>query len=355
MSDRRPLVSVIVLTYNQQDTIARALDSALMQTCDFDYEIVISDDCSADATPDICRRYAINHPDKIRFIQNSKNKGLVDNYFDTLETTRGEIIADLAGDDCWYGTNRLSLLVSALQQHPDVCMVASRYFFVNPEHDRHRLDGTGQWINEPLNPRATLPADTTPRLVDTDTVLHSLIHSPNHPDPFIQMETTVFRRQPLMAALRISPTLFRNSGWHCEDLQIIAAEAAAGQGVLFVDVPTLLYTVGGDSLTSTADPARLFDLYFGTTRLKYRLAETYGIDLSRHQNNLDTFASYLAMQAFASHSSTRTRAIRTLAADRLLHLNAKSRTALALSRYRTIYNLVMPLYRIAAKIGLAGK
>lgn len=95
----RPEVSVITVTYNQAGTIARTLDSILAQECDFDYEIVIGEDCSTDDTLDICRRYAAAHPDKIRLLHNTVNKGIIDNYFDCIMECRGKYIADCPGDD----------------------------------------------------------------------------------------------------------------------------------------------------------------------------------------------------------------------------------------------------------------
>ncbi len=43
-------ISVIVVTYNQEHTIARTLDSILAQRTAAAYEIVIGDDCSTDGT-----------------------------------------------------------------------------------------------------------------------------------------------------------------------------------------------------------------------------------------------------------------------------------------------------------------
>lgn len=45
-----PKVSVCLITYNHEPFISQALDGALKQETDFDFEIVIGDDCSTDAT-----------------------------------------------------------------------------------------------------------------------------------------------------------------------------------------------------------------------------------------------------------------------------------------------------------------
>lgn len=41
-------VSIALLTYNHEEYISQSIESALMQKCDFDYEIVIGEDCSTD-------------------------------------------------------------------------------------------------------------------------------------------------------------------------------------------------------------------------------------------------------------------------------------------------------------------
>jgi glycosyltransferase involved in cell wall biosynthesis len=48
MTHLKDLISVIVCTYNQQDTIGRTLDSILSQECHLPFEIIIGEDCSLD-------------------------------------------------------------------------------------------------------------------------------------------------------------------------------------------------------------------------------------------------------------------------------------------------------------------
>ena len=43
-------ISILVVTYNQEKYIQQCLDSILMQQIDFEYEVIIGDDCSTDNT-----------------------------------------------------------------------------------------------------------------------------------------------------------------------------------------------------------------------------------------------------------------------------------------------------------------
>ena len=65
-----PKLSVILITYNHEKYIEKALDSVLSQVTDFPFEIVIGDDCSPDDTKNIIREYRDKYPDikqKYRF------------------------------------------------------------------------------------------------------------------------------------------------------------------------------------------------------------------------------------------------------------------------------------------------
>ncbi len=66
-SQMRPLVSVLVPTYQHAAYIAACLDGILAQRSDFALEILVGEDESTDGTREICQRYAERHPDRIRW------------------------------------------------------------------------------------------------------------------------------------------------------------------------------------------------------------------------------------------------------------------------------------------------
>ena len=45
-----PMVSVLFITYNHEKYLRQSLDSVLMQETDFDFEVVVGEDCSTDST-----------------------------------------------------------------------------------------------------------------------------------------------------------------------------------------------------------------------------------------------------------------------------------------------------------------
>jgi len=66
-------VTVLVTTYNHEKYIAQALDSVLMQKTNFDYEIIISEDCSTDRTRSIVLDSQRRNPRKTRLLLPRKN------------------------------------------------------------------------------------------------------------------------------------------------------------------------------------------------------------------------------------------------------------------------------------------
>jgi glycosyltransferase involved in cell wall biosynthesis len=115
-------VSVAIITYNHEAFISQALESVLMQQVNFDYEIVLGDDCSTDSTRNIAIGYQQKYPDKIRLLQNESNLGASRNLVSTIEACQGQYIALLEGDDYWICQEKLQKQVDYLDRHPECAM-----------------------------------------------------------------------------------------------------------------------------------------------------------------------------------------------------------------------------------------
>lgn len=112
-------VSILVLAYNHEKFIAQAIESALMQQVDFEYEIVIGEDCSPDSTRQIAISYQEKYPDKIRLLLPEKNLGMHKNFAQTLQACQGQYIAMLEGDDYWTVPDKLKKQVDYLDARPE--------------------------------------------------------------------------------------------------------------------------------------------------------------------------------------------------------------------------------------------
>jgi len=122
-----PLVSVSMITYNQQPYIGEAIECVLRQETEDPFELVIGEDCSMDGTREIVEDYRQRHPDLIRVIRSERNVGLRENDARTLAACRGQYIAFCEGDDFWHRRDKLRLQVEYLEAHPECGMVCSDF------------------------------------------------------------------------------------------------------------------------------------------------------------------------------------------------------------------------------------
>jgi len=122
-----PLVSIVMITYNQVKYIAAAIEGVLNQEAPFQYELVIGEDCSTDGTREIVSTYQKNHPKIIRVITSDRNVGMVRNFVRTSRACTGAFLAFCEGDDYWHRRDKLQLQVQYIESHPDCGLVCSNY------------------------------------------------------------------------------------------------------------------------------------------------------------------------------------------------------------------------------------
>lgn len=130
-----PLVSVVCLTYNQEDTIADALEGMLMQETSFPFEIIVHDDASTDRTSDIVKEYAKKYPDIIRPILQSVNQYHLCNIAKTHVNplVRGKYVAICEGDDYWTDSRKLARQIRIMRRHPEISMCFHAVSQQNPD------------------------------------------------------------------------------------------------------------------------------------------------------------------------------------------------------------------------------
>lgn len=232
--NQTPLVSILVVTYNQEAYIAHTLDSLLSQKCPFNYEILIGEDCSTDRTRSICQEYAAKHPDKIRLFLNDENKGLIINYFNLLLKAKGPYLADCGGDDYWIDPHKLRRQIDVLELHPEVFIVGSDW----------------QWLEQRtghIRPKQLkLEADWyEPQRYGKQAVCDYL--NRRH-FPHVVLSTACFRAEPVKQLLAEHPERFTGNEVVCEDLPITLSLLALGP-IYMMKEETLVYRVLDRSLS----------------------------------------------------------------------------------------------------------
>jgi len=96
----RPLVSFVLVAYNQERFVAEAIQGAFAQTYS-PLEIILSDDCSTDRTFEVMKEEAARYagPHSVVLNRNPRNLGICGHVNRVMELARGRWIVGAAGDD----------------------------------------------------------------------------------------------------------------------------------------------------------------------------------------------------------------------------------------------------------------
>lgn len=125
-----PIVSVVLPTYNNSDILARAVESVLGQSFS-DFELLIINDGSTDATVDVVTPYLVDT--RVRLVQNDQNIGLQKTLNRGLVVASGLYIARIDADDVWCDKDKLLMQVAYLKHHPECVLVGTGVIMVD-EH-----------------------------------------------------------------------------------------------------------------------------------------------------------------------------------------------------------------------------
>ncbi|WP_291931480.1 glycosyltransferase, partial [Limnohabitans sp.] len=144
--EEKPLVSFVVLAYNQEEYIQDAVISALSQNY-FPLEIIISDDCSSDNTYQIiedvvrdlggCKKIIVN--------RNSENLGTVCHLNKLIKIASGEFIVLAGGDDISLPIRTNFLINKWIGMERKICSIFTNAIVIDQNGKEH-----GKFFNEPI-------------------------------------------------------------------------------------------------------------------------------------------------------------------------------------------------------------
>lgn len=283
-----PTISVIVVTYNQEDTIARTFDSILAQRCHAPIEIVIGEDGSTDGTRLVCQQYVGRYSDKIRLMPQKPNKGVVNNYMDCLLAARGTFIADCAGDDYWIDPEKLEKELRLMEQDDQITLVHTGWNWFDVRTGNAR-------------PNIFTPFPET--VTDGKEMLESILTATQA--PVVHLCTALYRASTIRQIYKEKTHLFRGVELVCEDLQITFTLAAMGKIAYLPDL-TLNYSYGKESISNQGEGRAAEGKQFVFTRratdLAFRLMTEYHLTPSTKLKDFFAFRAYSQlMHAFRLH------------------------------------------------------
>jgi glycosyltransferase involved in cell wall biosynthesis len=262
-----PLVSVMMVTYNQEAYIQTALDSVLAQQVDFDYEIVIGEDFSTDQTRNILRRYEHIHGERIRVLWHERNLGVSHNWEMTMHQCRGTYVALLEGDDYWTSVHKLQKQVEFLEANPDFsfCFHNARVMYEGGESPP-----ASHLMTQEQKPEFTLSDITSEWHIATGSVVYRRSLLPNLPT-WIHQSVVV-------------------------DLPLFSTLASRGR-IAFLSEEMSVYRVNAGGVTQTSKKEAFM---LGLIRMYTNLDQH--LSFSQHRNFLASKAN--TYQALASAMNT---------------------------------------------------
>jgi glycosyltransferase involved in cell wall biosynthesis len=294
-----PLISVFIITYNQEKTIAQTIESVLMQKGNFTMELVIGEDASKDHTRQICIDYQKKYPETIKLLLQEGNQGLVKNYIETQQLCTGKYIALCAGDDYWIDDQKLEKQRFFLERNSKFGVVSTNGFKLY-EKSNKLVKGIA-----PLNP------------VPNGDVFHL-----THTGGVYAMPLSLMFKRELLKHFDFDEFILRD--FSCEDVPM---QAILAKYTKFGHIPdyTCVYRVYDTSMTFTTFKSPNFLHYHkGLVAIKRYLDELFPgeVDFSEAWAN-----DYLAYKCFlrAVYFFNYQEAKKHLST--LIHINGKEKKA----------------------------
>lgn len=184
-------MTIIMPSYNNGQYIRQALDSILEQEVNFSYQIIVTDDCSQDDSPQIIEEYAQKYSNKILALYSEKNCRLFQNVLKALKKMDSEYFCVLDPDDYWTDKKRLQKAVDFLEQNLDYTIYATNAYIIYDDggvklkYNRPNIDKYTSSYEDFLKGKAMLSTTIA-------STYRNIYFSDGIPDEFLQLTGTQF-------------------------------------------------------------------------------------------------------------------------------------------------------------------
>jgi len=132
-------ISILLVTYNQQEYIDECLNGIIKQILPFEFEIVVADDFSSDNTLSVIEKRLTEKNLPFLILPTEKNSGISKNYQKGFKQCQGEYIAVIEGDDYWTDQRRLQKHIQFLDEHQECVMSYNRLIVLHEETRRFEV------------------------------------------------------------------------------------------------------------------------------------------------------------------------------------------------------------------------
>jgi len=185
-----PLVSVLVLSYNQADFLAAAIESAVAQTWR-NLEVIVVDNGSTDASPAVLDGF--EHDSRVTIIRHSENGPITARMNEAVRMARGDWVSFLFSDDLYRPGMVEHQLRAALAAEPSVGVVYCPTIVEDVRTGATSVSpsiAVSGWIFEDLMRR---PLDGPVQMIAALIDRRAMLAHPFHEELFVEGESIFFR------------------------------------------------------------------------------------------------------------------------------------------------------------------
>lgn len=122
-------IDVILISYNQENYIRKAIESVLFQELDnLEINLLVADDCSTDNTLNLIKSYESVSSICFTYVVDNENIGASQKYKHAFSLCNGDYVAILEGDDYWCSPYHLQNHVNFLERHRECVFSFNRLY-----------------------------------------------------------------------------------------------------------------------------------------------------------------------------------------------------------------------------------
>lgn len=251
-----PLVSVIILTYNQENYIRQCIDSVLSQKTDYPIEVIVGEDMGTDKTREICKQYTITDK-RVLLPDRKENLGVTRNWISCVRQARGKYIMSLGGDDYWHNQEKIQIQADFMEAHPEcvICFTDSDILYIN----------TGKRVRSVMHAKKMSPLEG--RIQRKDALGGRV---------YIPAGTMCIRRD--MIEKHLPYDVYEKENFPCEDVPTVVILCGYGE-IRYLPVSTWTYRVGQESLTNLRDYNKIRKYWMSCSNMYRALHELFPKEL----------------------------------------------------------------------------
>jgi glycosyltransferase involved in cell wall biosynthesis len=125
-------ISIITVTFNSAETLPGTIESVLRQDYD-DYEYLVIDGGSKDATVDIIKQFEPRFGGKMRWIS-EPDRGMYDGINKGIRMATGDVVGIINSDDFYHRNDIFRIINSSFEENPGIQAIYGDVRFVTPDN-----------------------------------------------------------------------------------------------------------------------------------------------------------------------------------------------------------------------------